>query len=366
MNPTSENRIGVQMHGVRLNVRCDHAAQLRYSADLLGEHVCAPFEQADIEVSGTWHVAKPGQENGRMFDVTGLDAYGKRMHLGQDELVWTDTFRDKDLQLRFRRNGSQLLCDVAYSFKPSNKKLAKYPDYEQKKFFDLLRYLVFFPISWHLRRTRGWELIHASAVASDSGAVLIAGPGGAGKSTTCFALTAMAGMKLLTENLVFCDGQQVFPVCEPIRLTADSLQLLGDSAKQLEGFDNVGGLKHKTMFVPPMDPNPDGVRAEIVFLARFSEPGFARLIPRSVAKELIRATNVLTLELNDFYWYAAALDLLWPPVGPARVDPLERLTATTPCYSLGIDRGAGVEPVVARILACLEQQPKRAVETLRP
>lgn len=366
MNATPDDRIGVQMHGVRLNLRCDNARQLRYCADLLGEHACAPFEQADIEVSGAWHVAAPGKKDAPLFDTAGLDAYGKRMHLGQDVLVWTDTFRDKDLQLRFRRNGSLLSCDVAYSFKPSTKKLAKYPDYEQKKFFDLLRYLVFFPVAWHLRRTRGWELIHASAVASDSGAVLIAGPGGAGKSTTCLALMAMAGMKLLTENLVFCDGQQVYPVCEPIRLTAESLKLLGDSAKQLESFSSVGGLKHKSMFVPPMDQNPDGVRAEIVFLARFSQPGFARLIPRTVARELIRATNVLTLELNDFYWYAAALDLLWPPIGPARVEPLERLTATTPCYSLGIDRGAGVEPVVDRILACLDQQPKRALETLRP
>jgi hypothetical protein len=176
----------------------------------------------------------------------------------------------------------------------------------------------------------------------------------------------MAGMRLLTENLVFCDGQQVFPVCEPIRLTAESLELLGESAKQLESFESVGGLKHKSMFVPPMDPDPAGVRAEIVFLARFSSPGFARLIPRTVARELIRATNVLTLELNDFYWYAAALDLLWPPVGPTRADPLERLTATTPCYSLGIDRATGVEPVVARILDCLGKQPKRALETLRP
>jgi len=365
MSPTSDERIGVRMHGVRLNLSCDHARQLRYSTDLLGQHVCAPFEQPDIEVTGTWRVMEAGQELAA-FDTTKLDAYGKRMHLGPDELVWGDTFRDKDLQLRFRRNGTQLLCDVAYAFRPSPKKAAKYPDYEQKKFFDLVRYLVFFPVAWHLRRTRGWELIHASAVASDSGAVLIAGPGGAGKSTTCLALTALAGMRLLTENLVFCDGQLVYPVCEPIRLTAESLELLGDSAKQLESFEAVGGLKHKTMFMPPIDPEPPGERVEVVFLARFSQPGFARLIPRTVARELIRATNVLTLELNDFYWYAAALDLLWPPVGPTRADPLERLTATTPCYSLGIDRATGVQPVVDRILDCLDKQPKRALETLRP
>jgi hypothetical protein len=363
MSSTPSDRIGVRMHGVRLNLRCDHEPQLRYIADLLGEHVCAPWERADIEVESTWRV---GAAAGPLFDVAELDAYGKRMHLGEDELVWSDTFRDKDLQLRFRREGALLRCDVAYRFQPSTKKLAKYPDYEQKKFFDLLRYVVFFPIAWHLRRTRGWELIHASAVASDSGAVLVAGPGGAGKSTTCLALTALAGLRLLTENLVFCDGSAVYPVAEPIRLTAESLQLLGDSARGLERFASVGGLKHKSMFVAPIDPDAAGVPAEVVFLARFSRDGHVRQLAPAVARELIRATNVLTLELNDFYWYAAALDLLWPPIGPVRVDTLERLTATTPCYSLGIDRRAGVQPVVDHILACLERQPKRALETLRP
>lgn len=366
MSASTTERIGVRMHGVRLNLRCDHAPQLRYITDLLGEHVCAPWERADIEVESTWHAESSNGADAPLFDVSELDAYGKRMYLGEDELVWTDTFRDKELQLRFRKQGSALACDVAYRYKPSVKKLAKYPDYEQKKFFDLLRYVVLFPIAWHLRRTRGWELIHASAVAADSGAVLIAGPGGAGKSTTCFALTAQAGMRLMTENLVFCDGEFVYPVCEPIRLTEDSLRLLGDSARELERYEAVGGLKHKSMFVAPVDPEPEGVPAALVFLARFSKNGFARPLAPAVARELIRATNVLTLELNDFYWYAAALDLLWPPIGPARTEPLARLTAGTPCYSLGIDRTAGVEPVVARILACLDQQPKRAVESLLP
>jgi hypothetical protein len=113
-------------------------------------------------------------------------------------------------------------------------------------------------------------------------------------------------------------------------------------------------------------PDPPGVPAAVVFLARFSRSGFARPLSPPIARELIRATNVLTLELNDFYWYAAALDLLWPTIGTARADPLERLTAGTPCYSLGIDRSTGVEPVVERILACLEQLPKRALESLHP
>lgn len=362
MSTSNRNRIGLRMHGARVNLSCDYEPQLRYTADLLGTQACEPWERADLEIASTWHTG--GSKDEPAFDVSGLDAYGKRMHLGDDELVWSNTLRDTDLQLRFRRLGSVLHCDVHYHYRPSPKKLEKYGDYEQKKFFDLMRYLVYFPVAWHLRRTRGWEMIHASGVASRSGAVLIAGPGGAGKSTTCLALVARAGMTLLAENLMFTDGENVYPVSEPIRLTPESLELLGDSAAHLESIDQTRGVK--SMFVAPADIGEEGVRPALLFLARFSREGFARPIPPPMAREMIRATNVLTLELNDFYWYAAALDLLWPPTGAPRQGPIERLTMTTPCYLLGIDRAGGVEPVVERIRSYLNEKPEPALETQLP
>jgi hypothetical protein len=352
------NTIGVLMHGVTLNLRCDHEPLLRYATTLLGDHVCEPSPHADLEVEGRWlQPASEKEARERMFDVTGLDAYGKRMHMGADQLVWSDTYRDKNLQLRFRRDGNRPVFDVAYQYLPTKKKLDKWTDYEGKKFFDMVQYLAFFPIAWQLRRTRGWELIHASAVADGDRAVLIAGPGGAGKSTTCLALVARAGMRLLTENLAFCDGEHIFPCSEPIRLTDDSLRLLGDLAGQLQSYAAAGPLKQKHMFVPPGDPNPKGVRCARLFLAKFSTPGCVQALPPAIAYDLLRATNHLTLELNDFNWYTAALDLLWAGEPKPAVDPLLRLVRSTPCFSLGIDRSAGVEPVVEQVLECLNQQP---------
>jgi hypothetical protein len=348
--------IGVRMHGVTLNLRCDHGPLLRHVAELLGDHVCEPWRSPDLEVRGHWLPSGPADDlTLPVFDVSRLDGFGKRMHLGEDELVWTDTHRDKNLQLRFRRTASGPAFDVAYRYLPSTKKLAKYPDFERKKYFDLTRYLVWFPIAWHLKATRGWEMIHASAVAEGDRCVLIAGPGGAGKTTTCIGLVARAGMRLVSENLVFTDGESIFPVPEPIRLTNESLELLGDAAGSLQPFRSPGGLKKKTMFVPRGDANP-GVRPALVFLTRFSTTGFARPIPPATAMEWVRATNVLTLELNDYYWYSAALDLLWPGKPQAAESSVQRLVRTTPCISLGIDRSRGVAPVVEQVLACLRGQ----------
>ena len=347
------NNIGVRMHGIRLNLTCDYDLQLEKTAALLGEHVCDPWPEPEIDVRVSWRVTTEPVRSS-VFEVDHLEAFGKRMHVGTDELVWSDTYRNKDLQLRVRNSGGRWIHDVVYHYLPSKKKLAKWPDYEEKKFFDLLRYLVHFPIAWHMRRTQGWEMIHASAVTDGERAILVAGPGGAGKTTTAIALVANAGMRLMTENLLFYDGTKVHAVREPVRLTPESLELLGSAADHLRGYQAVGGLKKKEMFLPPADPDEPGALPAALFLGRFSEKGYVERLSPEVAHRQLVAANLLTLELNDFYWYSAALDFLWPSVPMNGDDPVLRLSRDVPCYTLGIDRTAGVEPVVQRVLECLE------------
>jgi hypothetical protein len=277
------------------------------------------------------------------------------MLIADDELVWFDTHRDRDLQLRFRRDGDRFLFDVAYCCQPSQGKLAKYPNFKQKKFFDLARYLVYFPLAWRLERTRGWALVHASAVAQDGRAVLVVGPGGAGKTTTCVALVARTGMSLVTENLLFCDGTHVYPLLEPLRLTEASATLLSAELNGLQPIEFPGGLIDKSMFWLPTQPALEGVRAAAIFLPQFSKRGFVRPVASEIACERIGAMNRLTLELNDYYWYTAGLDLLWPePRNTERqLGVLKTLTAETPCWALGIDRTAGAPAVVGQVLDAL-------------
>ena len=365
MNAEAYRTIGVEMHGVTLNLRCDNERQLRYSQALLGNLVREPWERPDLEVTSTWTTPSSAAElDAPAFDVAGLDSYGKRLFIGDEQLVWTDTHQHKHLQLRFRLEGSRPCFDIVYRYLPSAGKLARFPDYEEKKFFDLLRYTVIFPIAWYLRRTRGWELVHASAVVDGTRGVLLAGPGGAGKTTTSVALMARAGMRLLTENLALTDGERIYSVSEPIRLTEESRGLLGDAIDGLEF--QPGGLARKSMFVPPADDGPQGVQAALVFLMRFSERGFVRRLPPRSAYLSLHATNVLTLELNDFSWYAATLDLLWPEKATGYRPPLQKLTRSVPCYLLGIDRSRGTMPVVEQILACLRGQAHTVSQGVTP
>jgi hypothetical protein len=350
-----DQRIGIRACGVELRLGADAPELLDAIAGLVPGLVGPPGEAPDLEVRAHW-IGGP-RDRGRSWfpDPPGPGAVGKRMRIGPDELVWFKTYRDRDLQLRFARRDRRPVFDVAYCYQPSTKKLAEQPDFKQKKFFDLLRYLVHFPIAWHLERTRGWALLHASAVVRGDRALLVAGPGGAGKTTTCLALAARAGMTLLGENLLLCDGARVHPVEEPIRLTEEGLALLGEDFRRLQPIELEGGLKRKRLFGLPRSAAAAAAPAAL-FLPRFAQPGYARRLEPAVACELLEASNRLTLELSDYAWYAAALDLLWPQPGTARgrLRVLERLTSATPCWALGIDRAAGVEPVVDRVLRCLD------------
>lgn len=354
---TCVETIGIRAHGVTLNVVCDSTELsdfLRQVVPGLAGPACAA---PDLAVRSRW-LCGP-MERGRSWfgDATGVGALGSRMHLAPDDLIWFKTYRDPDLQLRFRRLEGRPAFDVAYCHQPKKKKQDAYPDLKQKTFFGLLRYLVHFPIAWHLERTRGWSMVHGSAVAWGDGAVLVAGPGGAGKTTTCVALAARAGMPLLGENLLLCDGTWIHPIAEPIRLTRESLELLGEASASLEPTGITGNLQRKAMFhLPRSGGSP--ARATALFLPQFAERGFARRVEPELACELLAAANRLTLELSDYGWYASALDLLWPQAGRSRTEGevLRRLTAGTPCWVLGIERKSGVGPVVDRILCCLDAE----------
>src|SRR5262245_43966413 len=77
--------------------------------------------------------------------------------------------------------------------------------------FKLMYFMIYYPMAWQLERTRGWGLLHASAVTMPSGrAVLLSGMGGVGKSTLGLSLLSHPGVKLLSDNLIFHDEERIY------------------------------------------------------------------------------------------------------------------------------------------------------------
>ena len=89
----------------------------------------------------------------------------------------------------------------------------------------------------------------------------------------------------------------------------------------------------------------------VLFLPQFAPQRYLLPLTAEIAAERLVAINRLTRELDDYGWYAAALDMTWPRPGQAahRVQVLRRFAEQVRCFELGIDRSAGVEVVVEDI-----------------
>jgi hypothetical protein len=75
-----------------------------------------------------------------------------------------------------------------------------------------------------------------------------------------------------------------------------------------------------------------------------------------VAAERFLAMNRLTLEVDDYTWFASALDAHWPSPGltARRTSAVETLARRAACFDLGVDPTAGVAAAVADVVASLD------------
>lgn len=344
--------IGVRLHGVALKLETDHRPLLTYAAEHLHGLVDATLKNPDVVVKCFWSQEDWDPEANPFAGEAAMNVIGKRMLGNAEALIWLDTLRMKGLQLRFRRENSRFVFDVAYRFHPKKEKTENLPEYEYKKYFSLMSYLVYYPLIWYLERFRGWTILHASALAGAAGGILIGGLGGVGKTTTCVALMQRPGIALMSENIIFTDGEFIYPCYEPIRLDADSLAMLGETPPGLIRMAFPDGLKEKWLFHLKKNELPPKIKPRWMFLPQFSSRRYMKSLAPELVAEKILAMNRLTRELDDYGWYAAALDMHWPKVGQAsnRIEVLRRFAQQVRCYELGIDRSAGVEAVVEDIL----------------
>ncbi|MCI0694741.1 hypothetical protein L0337_22390 [candidate division KSB1 bacterium] len=369
--PATGNQLGVRMHGVALTLETDHPPLLAYAAEHLHGLVETPAAAPDLKVKCYWSEGEGEAETTPFPAGEAMNVIGKRMLGNADELIWLDTLRMKGLQLRFRRERWQWIFEVAYRFHAKKEKIENLPEpalpkapgrpgYEYKRYFSLMSYLVYYPLIWYLENSRGWTVLHASALAGAYGGIMIGGLGGVGKTTTCVALMQRAcpaagqgRLELMAENIIFTDGEFIYPCYEPIRLDEGSLAMLGeDNPNGLIPMAFPEGLKDKWLFHIRTNTLPEKIKPALLFLPQFSRRRYLTQIAPELAAEKMVAMNRLTRELDDYGWYAAALDMHWPKVGQAshRIEVLRRFAEQVYCFELGIDRSAGVEAVVNDIL----------------
>ena len=345
--------IQLSINGVTLKLASNHFPLVEYAEEHLGGLTSPAGAPCDINVNCLWEEA-PWDAEANPFPVNGeMNKIGKRMLGKTDELIWLNTVKMKGLKLRFRKEKSHFAFDVVYSYQPRVKKGVEIPEYIYKRYFSLMSYVVYYPIFWYLENFKNWTPIHASALEVDGAGVVVGGLGGIGKTTTCVALIQQANARLISENMVFTDGAKLYPCYEPIRLNEESIAILESKVEGLREMHFPEGLKDKSLYHIDTKSLPTNVPPKAIFLPVFSPVRYTRQIDPQIAAEKFCSTNRLTRELDDFYWYAGALEMTWPRIGQAalRANVLHQLTQSAKCYELGIDRNLGVDAVVEDIIS---------------
>jgi hypothetical protein len=191
--------------------------------------------------------------------------------------------------------------------------------------------------------TLGRAPLHVSVLELDGVVVLLAGPGGVGKSTLV-ASALSSGARATCDNVAACDGESAFGLSEPLRLAvADGAP--ADGARTTHGRRELAWSGHVPALVPDL----------VVVLRRGagSAPE-VRTVDPAVAHRALVAGTYAAGELRRFWTLSAVLGLATGrgPVHP-EVEAVSRsLTSRLPCLELRLGRvaGPGLHAVLAPYL----------------
>jgi hypothetical protein len=193
--------------------------------------------------------------------------------------------------------------------------------------------LVHYPALW-LAMQQGFAPLHVSVVEIDGVALLLAGPGGVGKSSLVSRELA-AGARATCDNLAACNGTVAYGLAEPIRLPAE----LSDSRgrKTFHGRREVGWDSRIRSLRPSM----------IVVLRRGlqADPQVRPVSEVQAARAIVAGTYAAG-ELRRFWSIAATLAMatrcgpVHPPVEEVAATLARRLPAVE--LQLGKEPGAGL------------------------
>jgi hypothetical protein len=193
--------------------------------------------------------------------------------------------------------------------------------------------LVHYPALW-LAMQQGFAPLHVSVVEIDGIAVLLAGPGGVGKSSLV-ARELADGSRATCDNLAASDGTIAYGLAEPIRLPAEATGSTG--RKTFHGRREHGWETRMRALRPEL----------IVVVRRGLQPDpRLRSITESQAARAIVTGTYSAGELRRF-WSTAAVLAMATGCGPAH-PPIEEVAATLagrmPCLELQLGRepGAGL------------------------
>lgn len=232
----------------------------------------------------------------RPFPLEGLDPLTRGAWVGGECVVMEDACAS-GVDLRLTTSADSLLVEARPHPRPSQRGLALLAPARTQL---LWRAAVFqYPVLWWAG-VKGGVPVHVSALSVNGEGVVLAGPGGVGKSTL-LADAMGAGAQAVSDNLCVCFGSTLYGVLEPLRTA-------GGSGRRMPHGRRETGWTARLELV---------VAERILVLRRGSEAG-ADIVPirGDQAARVIAAGTYAAGELRRYWAFASTL-ALGTGLGPA-------------------------------------------------
>lgn len=194
--------------------------------------------------------------------------------------------------------------------------------------------LLQYPALWWAG-VRGRAPLHASVLAVSASTVLLAGPGGVGKSTLLLG-ELTSGARATSDNLCVSDGQDAYGLLEPMRVE-------GGTGRRTSHGRREQALPGRTAVLTP---------DRLLVLSRSGDPRTqVRPATAERAARVLAAGTYAAGELRRYWAFAASLALATDrgPAQPAVAEVARRLATSLPCTEAVV--GAGDQQPLGQLLA---------------
>ncbi len=334
-------RLNCTLHQVELALETDGAPWLAFAADYLTPLQSAPPASPSIQVTLRWD---------QLLPPATLEPLGRRVWSGDGRLRLTEVRPLPGLQWEVSARDDTMWVEAAYRWPTRRARwLARLSWAARARLYvSLIYYLVYFPCCWWLEWQRGWSLLHAAALASPDGGVVLSGLPGCGKSTFVWSALTLPGWQLLSDNLTLAGDGQVWACPEPIHVDHLAQQMAGGVPPGVRPTGRAFS-HHREDFEPIQRLTAARPRG-LAFLRRGATTRLHRLEGETAFRRLW-ASDLLAQEWLAYQECAAALHHVIPQIGdPERRRANLQELARLPCYEAVLQQGHVTPATVQQIL----------------
>lgn len=319
--------------GEQLELTCT----VPWISDVIAEGAAGQLTSAD---GATPDVRVAVERDSAAFDVTGWRVLTRDAWCREDQVVIGNAC-SSGLDLRI--TVGEPTVEVVARWRPSGTGRAAAAVLRARTRLLLRAVLLQYPALWRSQQ-RGRAPLHASVcglATADGQAVLLAGPGGVGKSTLVHR-ELLSGAVSTCDNVCVSDGQCAWGLVEPLRLPAGAHA--GKGRRMPYGRREAAWPRRTDQMAPGL----------LVMLVRGARPGVTRCDPALAARHLAAGTYMAG-ELRRYWAFAATLALgtglgdSHPPVQHIA----QKLSAGLPCLqvTLGDRPGAPLRELLESVTA---------------